>query len=1254
MEEKNRKFYETIRSSSLSKTIRNSLVPTKLTQKNIERTGIILEDQLRAEKRQELKDIMDDFYRHFITETLSNIRLIEWTPLFEKIENNVRNNTKETKSELEKIQKQKREELYGYFKRNKDFSKIFSAKLITEILPEFIQNSKQTDEEKQEKLDTLKIFNKFTTSFKEFFENRKNVFSKEDISTSICYRVVNDNAWLFYQNMKAYKEILNSEQMLKIENNYRDKFDGKSAEEIFSPEFYGLLMTQESITFYNDICGLINKDMNLYYQQNKQQKGKYLMKRLHKQILCVSESNFEVPKMFDSDKEVYDIINEFLVNVNKKDLMRRLSNIANDITKYDFNKIYISNKNYETMSIYMYNNWKTITENLELHYDSIIKGNGESKKKKIQNLIKNDTFKSIKDLDDLSQQFYKGETYKKAEEYIRTVITLIEQCDISTLEYRDDIVLLENEQEAEKIKNKLDDIMNIYHWIKIFLVDEEIEKDMDFYSEIEDIYEELSPLVSLYNRVRNYVTQKPYSQEKMKLNFGSPTLADGWSKSKEFSNNAIIMLKDGKYYIGIFNIRNKPNKEVIEGRNNRINDSDYKKMVYRLLPGANKMLPKVMFSKKGIEYYNPSQYILSGYNSKKHIKSNENFDINFCHDLIDFFKESINKNEEWKNFDFKFSDTESYNDISEFYREVEQQGYKIEWVYISEQDIEQLEKNGQLYIFQIYNKDFAKKSIGNKNLHTMYLENLFSEENLKDVVLKLNGEAEIFFRKSSIKKPIVHKAGSILVNKCIEDETGNKVSFPDDIYNEIYQYMNGMTDVLSERAQNYYEKVKHSVSKQDIVKDYRYTVDKYFIHLPITINFKASSFMPINDIALKYIAKRDDIHIIGIDRGERNLIYVSVIDLQGNIVYQKNYNVVNGYDYKAKLRETEIQRDNARKNWKEIGKIKQLKEGYLSLVVHEIAQLIVKYNAIVVMEDLNMGFKRGRFKVERQVYQKFENMLINKLNYLVDKNKKVDEDGGLLRGYQLTYVPGQKEHVGKQCGFIFYVPAAYTSKIDPTTGFVSIFNNKVNAKEFVTKFDSIKYNKNMKMFELKFDYNNFETYNITLAKSKWTIYTNGIRLKREYNNGRWNKITEVDLTKEMANTLKKYDIEFENNEEILKSISQLDEKNQRNICNEIKEIIKLIVQLRNSMPDNGSKDNEYDKIISPVLNENNYFYDSSEVCDNSAPENADANGAYCIAMKGLYQVIQIKENWSQDSNPKNILGIKHYEWFDFMQNKRYL
>ena len=132
----------------------------------------------------------------------------------------------------------------------------------------------------------------------------------------------------------------------------------------------------------------------------------------------------------------------------------------------------------------------------------------------------------------------------------------------------------------------------------------------------------------------------------------------------------------------------------------------------------------------------------------------------------------------------------------------------------------------------------------------------------------------------------------------------------------------------------------------------------------------------------------------------------------------------------------------SRKEWKEIGKIKEIKEGYLSLVIHEISKMVIKYNAIIAMEDLSYGFKKGRFKVERQVYQKFETMLINKLNYLVFKDISITENGGLLKGYQLTYIPDKLKNVGHQCGCIFYVPAAYTSKIDPTTGFVNIFKFK--------------------------------------------------------------------------------------------------------------------------------------------------------------------------------------------------------------------
>ena len=76
----------------------------------------------------------------------------------------------------------------------------------------------------------------------------------------------------------------------------------------------------------------------------------------------------------------------------------------------------------------------------------------------------------------------------------------------------------------------------------------------------------------------------------------------------------------------------------------------------------------------------------------------------------------------------------------------------------------------------------------------------------------------------------------------------------------------------------------------------------------MTINFKAAGFSPINNIALKNIALKDDMHIIGIDRGERNLIYVSVIDTKGNIVEQRNFNIVNGIDYKEKLKQKELDR----------------------------------------------------------------------------------------------------------------------------------------------------------------------------------------------------------------------------------------------------------------------------------------------------------------------------------------------------------
>ena len=51
----------------------------------------------------------------------------------------------------------------------------------------------------------------------------------------------------------------------------------------------------------------------------------------------------------------------------------------------------------------------------------------------------------------------------------------------------------------------------------------------------------------------------------------------------------------------------------------------------------------------------------------------------------------------------------------------------------------------------------------------------------------------------------------------------------------------------------------------------------------------------------------------------------------------------------------------------------------MSQVVHIISKMMVEYNAIVVLEDLNPGFIRGRQKIERNVYQYCVKLIFNRL-----------------------------------------------------------------------------------------------------------------------------------------------------------------------------------------------------------------------------------------------------------------------------------
>ena len=267
------------------------------------------------------------------------------------------------------------------------------------------------------------------------------------------------------------------------------------------------------------------------------------------------------------------------------------------------------------------------------------------------------------------------------------------------------------------------------------------------------------------------------------------------------------------------------------------------------------------------------------------------------------------------------------------------------------------------------------------------------------------------------------------------------------------------------------------------------------------MNFRNKGVNNLNGFVLEFLKDNDNPYIIGIDRGERHLLYLAVIDGRGNMVEQYSLNrICNEYngqeyetDYHSLLSRREDEQRAARLSWQSIESIKELKEGYLSQVIHKIAQLILKYHAIVVLEDLNGGFKRSRQKVEKQVYQQFEKMLIDKLNYLVDKKMDPNLPGGIRKALQLTNEFDSFNKLGKQSGFLFYVPAWNTSKIDPRTGFVNLFDTKYKSIEdsvkFFNNFDSIVYNPVSDSFEFSFDYCNFDSSKAKAegTKTKWTI-----------------------------------------------------------------------------------------------------------------------------------------------------------------------
>lgn len=839
------------------------------------------------------------------------------------------------------------------------------------------------------------------------------------------------------------------------------------------------------------------------------------------------------------------------------------------------------------------------------------------------------------------------------------------------VEYPKDKQLNQDKKTINDIKAFLDSLMEYLHFVKPLALpnDSTLDKDQNFYSQFETYYEQLELLIPLYNKVRNFATKKPYCTEKFKLNFENKSqFLGGWVDSHtESSDNAtqaggyLFRRKNGvddeyDYYVG-FSSDVKLFRSHLQNEIKEDDKSEYERLDYYQLKSAS--------------VYGNS-YVAGSYEEDKGKLFNSIYefakykDKNLATEFDDYIRKQSGNNqptpsglikiieEKYPNYYDELLSNERFQEVnsevterlkktilslnrvpkSQKYKEVsfkiftepikviEELSNEKSFAYfpVSKTEFEKacnrVEK--PLFLFKITNKDLSfaesykagkrkKKNRGKDNLHTMYFKALMlGNQNVFDI-----GTGEVFYRKKSL-----------------------------DYSDEILQ------------KGHHYNKLKDKFD-YPIISNKRYAFDKFKFHLSIVQNYRAPKNPPkeYNHDVLDYLKNNPDVNIIGLDRGERHLIYLTLINQKGEILLQESLNTIVNKKYEIEtpyhtlLQNKEEERAKARENWGVIENIKELKEGYISQVVHKIAKLMVAYNAIVVMEDLNTGFKRGRFKVERQVYQKLEKMLIDKLNYLVFKDKDFNEAGGLYNALQLTNKFESFSKIGKQCGFLFYVPAWNTSKIDPTTGFVNLFYTKYEsipkAQAFFDKFKSIRYNAHEKYFEFAFDYNDF-TSRAEGTKTRWIVCTYGDRIKTFRNPekvNQWDNM-EINLTEQFEDLFGKHNILFGNEECIKQQIISQDKKE---FFEELFHLFKLTLQMRNS-----KTNSEVDYLISPVKNSKGEFYDSRKA-DNTLPKDADANGAYHIAKKGLMWLEQI-QNYEDENWKKLNLDKTNKAWLNFVQN----
>lgn len=1317
---------------ALSKTLRFELKPVGKTLENMQnRFGYDKEmrtflcDQKIEDAYQALKPVLDRIHEKFINESTESVeaKRIGFGSYLDLYRNRKDLKEKSLLAEEAKLRAEfskcfsaaakEFKKSAGKNGKGRDILKESSPKVLTESgIMEYVRKNAEEFSgilPAEEIREHVKVFSGFFTYFSGFNQNRENYYAtKDERKTAIATRVVHENLPIFCENILTFgnrkSEYESIYEKLKSSGKILEMKDGETggekpcvpiSPEVFDISSFNKHLSQCGIERYNAAISNANYLVNLYNQSQEDKKTRLKgFKTLYKQIGCGKRETFIEAISCEKDSDRKNAADESLESLfrnaanagkeyfsgeSKDDIIRSISDLARYLRgRESFDGIYWSKAAINTISGRYLANWHELQDRLVASKIFRKPSKESDERASIPDVVGLQSIFSVMDKDASANWQGEGVVFKKSivedsggdrrernkryKEVIakssspsRALLGMIlsdmevfAEAFVRDAENVFGLANYSDEKGKESIKQWLDSMLGVVRIAQYFDVrPDKVAKAKGAPMESE-LAEGLKTILHstdanwfrFYDLTRNFLTKKPQDdvkKNKLKLNFENSTLAGGWDVNKEPDNYCVIFRDDQKrHFLGVIaKQKEKGDNSLFKKRKGNelykvlaLQESFFK-MEYKLLPGPNKMLPKCLLPKSNRKKYGATDEILSVYD-RGSFKKGDSFSREDLGKVIDFYKEALRRYEEWSCFDFSFRPTEEYSDISQFYSEVEKQGYQNIFVPVNKNTVDSLVNEGKIYLFEIRNQDSndGKKDGHRSNLHTMYWRALFEDIENRP---KLNGEAEIFYRPAL--------------------------------------------------PQEKWEKVPNKKGRDgsDIIKHYRFSKEKFAFHVPITLNFCRKDFA-INRQMTERMRSNEDVLFLGIDRGEKHLVYYSLVDSEGKLIEQGTLNIpfldkdgnrrtvrvigVDGkeylcHDYNELLEVRAGDMHFARKNWKTIGTIKELKDGYISQVVRKIVDIAVSRGAFIVLENLSIGFKRGRQKIEKSVYQKLELALAKKLNFLVDKSAKLGEIGSVTRALQLTPLVNTSGDIkSNQFGIMLYIRANYTSQTDPLTGWRKTIYLKSGSEENIRKeiqgaFEDIRFDGK----DYVFDYvEKIDKGRIPLKR--WLLYSgiNGKSLDRfrgKNTSGKW-EVERYDVAKMLETLFSSYNRERSLLKQIgeelpLKKIEDDSRIAKYSAYEQLRFAIDLIQQIRNTGREGDERDADF--LQSPVRSANGEHFDSRVVADKerqgeiiSLPVSGDANGAYNIARKGILMAEHVRRD-----------GYKVYisddEWAVWLDNK---